>query len=85
MQTIVLPREAKRAIQRDKETGSIHAYAATISHRATQQWLANDLLVMLSKQCELLAGRLIMTGKLAQEDLRGSEQTRKVLKNKGHA
>jgi BlaI family penicillinase repressor len=82
IQTIVYRLEAKNAVRRVKKVGNFHIFEATVSRKAAQRRLIDDLLTLFGGRTQPLMAHLIESGKLTLEEVREAEKAlRKLARN----
>jgi BlaI family penicillinase repressor len=82
IQTIVYRLEAKNAVRRVKKVGNFHIFEATVSRKAAQRRLIDDLLTVFGGRTQPLMAHLIESGKLTLEEVREAEKAlRKLARN----
>jgi BlaI family transcriptional regulator, penicillinase repressor len=77
VQTILTRLEAKMAVRRAKKISNAHIYEPTITRRATQRLLVDELLAFFGGRAAPLVSHLIDSGQLSLQDV---EEARKTLK-----
>jgi BlaI family transcriptional regulator, penicillinase repressor len=82
VQTMVCRLEAKEAIRRLKKVGNAHTFEATISRRAAQRRLIDELLSFFGGRIQPVVAHLIESGKITLEDVREAERTLRELAKK---
>jgi len=74
IQTTVYRLEAKGVVERAKKVGNSHIFAATVSRRAAQRRLVDDLLALFGGQSAPLMAHLVESGNLTLDDLKRSQK-----------
>jgi predicted transcriptional regulator len=74
IQTTVYRLEAKKAVRRVKKIGNAHLFEASVSRKAAQRRLIDDLLHMFGGRTQPVMAHLIETGRLTLEDVREAER-----------
>jgi predicted transcriptional regulator len=75
IQTVVYRLESKKAIRRVRKIGNAHVFEATVTRKAAQRRLVDELLGFFGGRTEPVMSHLIESGKLTLEDLREAEKT----------
>jgi BlaI family penicillinase repressor len=81
VQTVVYRLEAKKAVRRIKKVGNAHIFEATVSRKAAQRRLINEL-VSLFGGTQPIVAHLIESGSLTLEDVKDAEEMLKRLARK---
>lgn len=81
VQTVVYRLEAKKAVRRVKKVGNAHIFEATVSRKAAQRRLINEL-VSLFGGTQPIVAHLIESGSLTMEDVKDAEEMLKRLARK---
>lgn len=74
VQTIVYRLEAKGALRRVRKISNAHIFEATLSRKATQGRLIDDLLGFFGGRSQPLMAHLIESGKLTLQDIKDAEK-----------
>jgi BlaI family penicillinase repressor len=74
VQTMVYRLETKGAIRRVRKTGNAHIFEATVSRKAAQRRLVDELLGLFGGRTQPVMAHLIESGKLTLDDLEEAEQ-----------
>lgn len=80
VQTILTRLEAKGAVRRAKKIGNAHIFEPTVTRRATQRLLVDELLAFFGGRAAPLVSHLIESGQLTLKDV---DEARKALKRGG--
>ena len=75
VQTMVYRLEAKQAIRRVKKVSNAHIFEATVTRKAAQRRLVDELLGVFGGRTQPVMAHLIAAGKLTLEDLEEAETT----------
>jgi BlaI family penicillinase repressor len=75
IQTTVYRLEAKNIVRRVRKVGNFHIFAATVSRRAAQRRLIDDLISLFGGHTQPVMAHLIESGKLSLEDIEEAEKT----------
>jgi len=75
VQTMVYRLEAKKAIRRVRKIGNAHIFEATISRKAAQRRLIDELLSFFGGRTQPVMAHLIESGQLTLEDVQEAEKT----------
>ena len=73
VQTMVYRLEAKKAIRRVKKVSNAHIFEATVTRKAAQRRLVDELLGVFGGRTQPVMAHLIEAGKLTLEDLEEAE------------
>jgi predicted transcriptional regulator len=79
VQTTVYRMEAKSAVRRTKKISNAHIFEATLSRKATERRVIDELLSFFGGRSEPVMAHLIESGKLTLEDVQAAERTLKKL------
>ena len=82
IQTIVYRMEAKGIVHRVKKVGNVHLFSASVSRKAAERRLIDELLAMFGGRPQSVMAHLVDTGKLTLEDVRAAEKTLQRLSGK---
>src|ERR1022692_1371617 len=82
IQTTVYRLEAKGVVRRVKKVGNFHIFAATVSRKAAQRRLIDDLLALFGGHSQPVMAHLIESGKLSLEEVEEAEKTLRALSRK---
>ena len=82
IQTTIYRLERKRVLRRVRKVGNFHIFEATVSRKAAQRRLIDDLLALLGGRTQPLMAHLIESGKLTLEDVKEVEKTLRKLERK---
>jgi BlaI family transcriptional regulator, penicillinase repressor len=82
VQTVVYRLEAKKAVRRIKKIGNAHIFEATVSRKAAQRRLINDLLALFGGRTQPIMAHLIESGSLSLDDVKDAEGMLKRLRKK---
>ena len=74
IQTTVYRMEAKNIVRRVRKVGSFHVFAASVSRKAAQRRLIDDLLALFGGRSQPVMAHLIESGKLSLEDIEEAEK-----------
>ena len=74
IQTTVYRLEEKKAVRRVKKVGNFHVFEATVSRKAAQRRLVDDLLAMFGGRTQPVMAHMIEAGKLTLEDVQEAER-----------
>jgi BlaI family penicillinase repressor len=74
IQTTIYRLEAKGVVRRVKKVGNFHIFAASVSRKAAQRRLADDLLALFGGRSQPVMAHLIESGKLTLEDVKEAEK-----------
>lgn len=74
IQTTVYRLEEKKAVRRVKKVGNFHVFEATVSRKAAQRKLVDDLLAMFGGRTQPVMAHMIEAGKLTLEDVQEAER-----------
>jgi len=69
IQTTVYRLEAKNVVRRVRKVGNFHIFAASVSRKAAQRRLIDDLLALFGGRSQPVMAHLIESGKLSLEDV----------------
>jgi BlaI family transcriptional regulator, penicillinase repressor len=69
VQTMVYRLEVKKAIRRIKKIGNAHIFEATVSRRAAERRLIDDLLGFFGGRTQPLVAHLVESGRLTKRDV----------------
>lgn len=75
IQTIVYRMEAKGVVHRVRKVGNIHVFSASVSRKAAERRLVDELLAVFGGSPQPVMAHLVDTGKLTLEDVREAEKT----------
>ncbi len=79
IQTTVYRLEAKKVLRRVRKIGNAHIFEATITRRAAQGRLIDDLLGLFGGRSQPVMAHLIETGKLTLDEVEEAEKTLRAL------
>ena len=82
VQTMVYRLEVKGALRRIKKIGNAHIFEATVSRKAAQRRLINDLLALFGGRTQPIMAHLIESGSLSLDDVKDAEGMLKRLRKK---
>ena len=82
IQTTVYRLEAKNVVRRVKKVGNFHIFAATVTRKAAQRRLIDDLLALFGGHSQPVMAHLIESGKLSLEEVEEAEKTLRALSRK---
>ena len=82
IQTTVYRMETKNVVRRVKKVGNFHIFAASISRRAAQRRLIDDLLAFFGGHSQPVMAHLIESGKLSLEEIEEAEKALRALSPK---
>jgi BlaI family penicillinase repressor len=85
IQTTVYRLEKKKVVRRVKKVGNFHIFEASVSRRAAQSRLIDDLLALFGGRSQPVMARLIESGKLTLADVKEAERTLRKLERKDKA
>lgn len=85
IQTTVYRLEAKKAVRRVRKIGNAHIFEATVSRRAAERRLLDEVLRVFGGRSQPVMAHLIETGKLTLDDVREAEKTLRRLSRKENA
>jgi BlaI family penicillinase repressor len=74
IQTTVYRLEAKNVVRRVRKVGNFHIFAASVSRKAAQRRLIDDLLALFGGRSQPVMAHLIESGKLSLEDVEEAEK-----------
>ena len=74
VQTTVYRLEEKEAVRRVKKVGNFHVFEATVSRKAAQRKLVDDLLAIFGGRTQPVMAHMIEAGKLTLEDVQEAER-----------
>ena len=74
IQTTIYRLEAKGVVRRVKKVGNFHIFAASVSRKAAQRRLVDDLLALFGGRSQPVMAHLIESGKLTLEDVKEAEK-----------
>lgn len=74
IQTTVYRLEAKNVVRRVRKVGNFHIFAASVSRKAAQRRLIDDLLALFGGRSQPVMAHLIESGKLSLEDIEEAEK-----------
>ena len=74
VQTMVYRLEAKKAIRRVRKVSNAHIFEATVTRKAAQRRLVDELLGVFGGRTQPVMAHLIESGKLTLQDLEEAEQ-----------
>jgi BlaI family penicillinase repressor len=75
IQTTVYRLENKNIVRRVKKVTNFHIFAASVSRKAAQRRLIDDLLALFGGRTQPVMAHFIESGKLSLEDVREAEKT----------
>ena len=75
IQTTVYRLEVKNVVRRVRKVGNFHIFAASVSRKAAQRRLIDDLLALFGGRSQPVMAHLIESGKLSLEDVEEAEKT----------
>ena len=82
IQTTVYRLEVKNIVRRVKKVGNFHIFAATVSRKAAQRRLIDDLISLFGGRTQPVMAHLIESGRLSLEDIEEAEKTLRRLSHK---
>jgi len=82
IQTTVYRLEAKKALRIAKRVGNANIFEATVSRRAAENRLIDDLLALFGGRAKPVMARLVESGKLSLEDVKEAEEALRRLAGK---
>src|ERR1700728_2319333 len=82
VQTTVYRMERKKVLRRVKKISNAHIFEATISRRAAQGRLIDELLSLFGGRIQPVMAHLVETGKLTMDDVREAEKAMRQLAKK---
>jgi len=85
IQTTVYRLEAKNVVRRVRKVGNFHIFAASVSRRAAQRRLIDDLLALFGGRTQPVMAHLIESGKLTLDDVKEAEKALRQLERKEKA
>lgn len=85
IQTTVYRMEAKGAVRRVKKVGNFHIFEATVSQKAAQRRLIDDLLALFGGRTQPVMAHLIESGRLTLEDVKEAERALRNLERRDKA
>jgi len=74
IQTTVYRLEVKNVVRRVRKVGNFHIFAASVSRKAAQRRLIDDLLALFGGRSQPVMAHLIESGKLSLEDVEEAEK-----------
>ena len=74
IQTTIYRLEAKGVVRRVKKVGNFHIFAASVSRKAAQRRLVDDLFALFGGRSQPVMAHLIESGKLTLEDVKEAEK-----------
>jgi BlaI family penicillinase repressor len=74
IQTTVYRMETKEIVRRVKKVGNFHVFAATITRKAAQRGIIDDLLSYFGGRSQPVMAHLVESGKLSLEDVKEAEK-----------
>jgi len=74
IQTTIYRLEAKGVVRRVKKVGNFHIFAPSVSRKAAQRRLVDDLLALFGGRSQPVMAHLIESGKLTLEDVKEAEK-----------
>jgi len=74
IQTTIYRLEAKGVVRRVRKVGNFHIFAASVSRKAAQRRLVDDLLALFGGRSQPVMAHLIESGKLTLEDVKEAEK-----------
>ncbi len=85
VQTTMYRMEQKKVLRRVKKISNAHIFEATISRRAAQGRLVDELLSLFGGRIQPVMAHLVETGKLTMDDVREAEKAMRQLAKKEKA
>jgi predicted transcriptional regulator len=85
VQTTMYRMEQKKVLRRVKKISNAHIFEATISRRAAQGRLIDELLSLFGGRIQPVMAHLVETGKLTMDDVREAEKAMRQLARKEKA
>lgn len=85
IQTTVYRLEAKNVVRRVRKVGNFHVFAASVSRRAAQRRLIDELLALFGGRTQPVMAHLIESGKLTLDDVKEAEKALRQLERKEKA
>jgi BlaI family penicillinase repressor len=82
VQTTMYRMEQKKVLRRVKKISNAHIFEATISRRAAQGRLVDELLSLFGGRIQPVMAHLVETGKLTMDDVREAEKAMRQLAKK---
>jgi predicted transcriptional regulator len=82
VQTTMYRMEQKKVLRRVKKISNAHIFEATISRRAAQGRLIDELLSLFGGRIQPVMAHLVETGKLTMDDVRDAEKAMRQLAKK---
>jgi predicted transcriptional regulator len=82
VQTTMYRMEQKKVLRRVKKISNAHIFEATISRRAAQGRLIDELLSLFGGRIQPVMAHLVETGKLTMDDVREAEKAMRQLAKK---
>ena len=79
IQTTIYRLEAKGVVRRVRKVGNFHIFAASVSRKAAQRRLVDDLLALFGGRSQPVMAHLIESGKLTLEDVKEAEKALRAL------
>jgi BlaI family transcriptional regulator, penicillinase repressor len=86
IQTTVYRMEIKGVVRRVKKVGNVHVFAASVSRRAAERRLIDELLAVLGGRSKAVIAHLVETRRLTLDDVKEAEEAlRKLSRKEDHS